>query len=75
MNSTNSHPAFPTTFNVGNQQTEPFVVVAELMGHLTLLNQFMQLRLQVDGMSEELPGMPRDGDNRRIWFVGLAVER
>jgi hypothetical protein len=72
---------FPGMFSIGSRRTVPFVDVGQVKGHLALLNQFVQLRSQVDelgddeGSKDRLPQMPEDKNERWRWFVGLAVER
>jgi hypothetical protein len=69
------------TFDVGGQQTEPLIDVAQLKGHLALLNEFIQLQSKVDSMNDlalsigHPHNMPRNKDTQRKMIIGLAVER
>jgi hypothetical protein len=69
------------TFDVGGQQTEPFINVAQLKGHLALLNEFVQLQSKVDSLNDlglsngHPPAMQRNKDTQRKVIIDLAVER
>jgi len=81
MSSTTPQFSFPMTFDVGGQQTEPLINVAQLRGHLVLLDQFVQLQSKVDALNDlgssigHPPDMPRNKDTQRKMIIGLAVER
>ncbi|KAG6907306.1 hypothetical protein DXG01_009470 [Tephrocybe rancida] len=71
---------FPQTFAIGARCTNaPLVSSAQLKNHLALLHAFAGLRTRIDGLypgrNEEIPFLPREGERRWGWFVGLAVER
>ncbi|KAG6908350.1 hypothetical protein DXG01_005168 [Tephrocybe rancida] len=71
---------FPQTFAIGARRTStPLVSSVQLKNHLALLHAFVGLRTRIDGLyperNEEIPSLPREGERRWGWFVGLAVER
>lgn len=67
---------FPTSFRVGAKQTEgPFVTIAQIKGHLALLNAFADLKRAVIAHKDPIPQMPTNPEKRWAWFVNLAAER
>ncbi|KAH6879916.1 hypothetical protein BKA70DRAFT_196508 [Coprinopsis sp. MPI-PUGE-AT-0042] len=68
--------SFPTSFRVGGKQTEGvFVTLAQIKGHLALLNAFADLKRAVAACQDPIPQMPADVEKRWAWFVNLAAER
>ncbi|KAK7442079.1 hypothetical protein VKT23_016355 [Stygiomarasmius scandens] len=78
-----SSQCLPTSFTVGSKLTLQLVSVAEIQGHLTLLNAFAEFKAIVDSLLGEHASehvsvsslMPEDKEKCWAWFVGLAVER
>ncbi|KAG6917587.1 hypothetical protein DXG01_001935 [Tephrocybe rancida] len=71
---------FPRTFAIGARRTNaPLVSSAQLKDHLALLHAFTRHRARTDGLyrgrNEKIPFLPREGERKWGWFVGLAVER
>jgi hypothetical protein len=74
-----SPPAYthPSSYSVGGLSTSlPFVNVAQIKDHLTLLHAFAELRIRVETLpADDIPQLPSDKERRWPCFVGLAVER
>ncbi|KAJ6465113.1 hypothetical protein C8R47DRAFT_991660 [Mycena vitilis] len=72
-------PAYsiPEAFSIVGKATKPFVNAAQIKDHLALLNAFAELKLSVEGMTDDsaIPYLPSDKEARWAWFTGLAVER
>ncbi|KAH6908085.1 hypothetical protein BKA70DRAFT_1562720 [Coprinopsis sp. MPI-PUGE-AT-0042] len=67
---------FPTSFRVDGKQTEGVLVtLAQIKGHLALLNAFADLKRAVATCQDPIPQMPADAEKRWAWFVNLAAER
>jgi hypothetical protein len=62
---------------IGKSITEaPLVSVQQILGHLTLLNAFAELKSSVDAVATPtILGVTLDKEQRWAWFVGCAVER
>jgi hypothetical protein len=67
----------PTRFVIGKLITEaPLVSVQQILGHLTLLHAFAELKNEVDAVATEtILGVTLSKEQRWSWFVGCAVER
>ncbi|THU97514.1 hypothetical protein K435DRAFT_721816 [Dendrothele bispora CBS 962.96] len=73
----------PSSFAIGSKTIPQLVSIAEVQGHLALLNAFAEFRTKVGGLlggdaSEYISVsslMPEDKEKRWSWFIGLAVER
>ncbi|KAG6811588.1 hypothetical protein H0H92_006711 [Tricholoma furcatifolium] len=74
--------SLPPTFGIGRKHTPHLVNVAQIKGHLALLNAFTNLQSHVRGLTwspadseEAIRDMPFNVDTRWVWFVSMAVER
>ena len=67
----------PTRFAIGKATTEaPLVSIQQILGHLTLLHAFAELKNAVDAVAvETIQGVTLNKEQRWSWFVGCAVER
>lgn len=81
---THEPPAYqaPTFFTVGGQQVPSLITPAQLKGHLSLLREFAELKVQVELLANPqsshlrlFPYLPAEPERKWSWFVGLAVER
>jgi len=67
----------PTRFVIGKSITEaPLVNIQQILGHLTLLHAFAELKNAVDAVNTQtILGVTLNKEQRWSWFVGCAVER
>jgi hypothetical protein len=67
----------PARFLIGKAITEaPLVSIQQILGHLTLLHAFAELKNAVDAVAAEtILGVKLSKEQRWAWFVGCAVER
>ncbi|KAH6891590.1 hypothetical protein BKA70DRAFT_851242 [Coprinopsis sp. MPI-PUGE-AT-0042] len=67
---------FPTSFTVGDRQTDGLLVtIPQVKGHLALLHAFSKLKQDVAEWKGEVLHMPADAEKRWAWFVNMSVER
>jgi hypothetical protein len=70
------YTAPPSVRDDPENQTEGIsVTLAQIKGHLALLNAFAELKRAVLASQDPISQMPAGAEKRWAWFVNLATER